>query len=156
MLPRNGRLLIVAVVAYVGFSCLFLQAMGRMVSHKEGEEGMKNHEDEEKEEERLFDVEVQKLQHQLDVNDANKAQLQQGHDRFQHHHALAADVGTKFDDQMAQPLFKLVDNGMYEGSLTIVNNRELQTGEDYASGQTLFQLGKIQNPSPMGYIEDVW
>ena len=75
MLPRNGRLLIVAVVAYVGFSCLFLQAMGRMVSHKEGEERMKNHEDEEKEEERLFDVEVQKLQHQLDVNDASKAQL---------------------------------------------------------------------------------
>lgn len=103
-----------------------------------------------------FDLEVEKLHHELDIEEANEAQKQHGHDGVQMGHAMAADVSTKFDAQVNVPLYKLVDNGQYEGSLTIIASRELQQGEEYASGQTLFQLGKIQNPSPMGYIEDVW
>ena len=110
----------------------------------------------EKMEARSFDLEVERLHHELDIEDANEAQKQQGHDAVQMGHGMVADVSTKFDAQVNAPLYKLVDNGQYEGSLTIIASRELQQGEEYASGQTLFQLGKIQNPSSMGYIEDVW
>ena len=62
-------------------------------------------------------------------------------------HAKASEVGTKFDAQVKRPLYKLVDNNQYEGALTIVASRDLGEGEEYASGQTMLQLGKILNPS---------
>ena len=98
-----------------------------------------------------FETEIQKLHHQQDIDDANQAQKEQGHKGVLIDHAKASEVGTKFDAQVKRP-----NNNQYEGALTIVASRDLEEGEEYASGQTMLQLGKIQNPSPLGYIEDVW
>ena len=141
----SKRLIIAVIVAFLCISRLLgTEVMSDMMFEKD------------KLETQTFELEVEKLHHELDVEEANEAQKQQGHDGIQIDHAMAADISTKFDAQVNTPLYKLIDNGQYEGSLTIVASREVQQGEEYASGQTMFQLGKNENPSPMGYIEDVW
>ena len=144
------HLLIVVIVAF----CFILGGnlnrgvMSELVAENRGEE--------EKDGTSGFETEIQKLHHQQDIDDANQAQREQGHKGVLIDHAKASEVGTKFDAQVKQPLYKLFDNNQYEGALTIVASRDLEEGEEYASGQTMLQLGKIQNPSPLGYIEDVW